>query len=73
MIFNLKEQRMLEKTMQTLDLEQHYSMKLIGLGNRQVKIGHTRLKSKVISCPLFIILYLWHIYIINTETNIALD
>ncbi len=47
MIFNLKEQRMLDKKMQTLSLEQDYSMKLIGLGNRQVKIGHKRLKSKV--------------------------
>lgn len=47
MIFNLKEQRILQKTMQTLDLEENYSMKLIGLGNRQVKIGHKRMKNKV--------------------------
>ena len=47
MIFNLKEQRILNKTMQTLELEENYAMKLIGLGNRQVKIGHRRMKNKV--------------------------
>ena len=51
-VFNMKEERVLAKKIHTLGLEENYTMKLIGLGNRQVKIGHKRMQSKVKGKPM---------------------
>ncbi|XP_005094364.1 uncharacterized protein LOC101854073 [Aplysia californica] len=44
---NLKEQRVLEKSMQTLRMEQTYSLKLLELDHRVIKARHKKLKEKV--------------------------
>ena len=44
---NIKEDRILEKTMQTLRLEEDYAMKLLELDSREVKINNRRLKNRV--------------------------
>ena len=44
---NLREDRILQTTMQTLSLEQTYAMKLLELDNRQINLRHKRLKSRV--------------------------
>ena len=43
----LKEQRLLEKADAALELERAYSLKLLELGSREVKLHQRRLKSKV--------------------------
>lgn len=45
--YNMKEDRCLEKSMQTLNLERSYSMKLLQLDHRIVKVNYKRLKDKV--------------------------
>ncbi|XP_064649650.1 uncharacterized protein LOC135501451 [Lineus longissimus] len=45
--FNLKEQRCLEKTMQTLDLEESYARKLLELDQRIVRVNYKRLRDRV--------------------------
>lgn len=47
MAHNVKEKRCLVKSMQTLDLEKTYSMKLINLDHRGIKLSYKRLKDKV--------------------------
>lgn len=47
MAHNVKEKRCLEKSMHTLDLEKTYSMKLINLDHRGIKLSYKRLKDKV--------------------------
>ena len=47
MTFNLKEQRLLEKFLQTLSIEEAYSLKLVDLNVHSMKAGHKRLKQKV--------------------------
>jgi len=47
MAHNVKEKRCLEKSMVTLDLEKTYSMKLINLDHRGIKLSYKRLKDKV--------------------------
>lgn len=45
--YNLKEDRCLEKSMQTLNLERAYSMKLLNLDHRIIRVNYKRLKEKV--------------------------
>ncbi|XP_033750284.1 uncharacterized protein LOC117334652 [Pecten maximus] len=45
--YKLKQQRTLEKSMQTLQLEKDYSIKLLNLDHRIVKVNYKRLKEKV--------------------------
>uniref|UniRef100_A0A8W8HMT3 Uncharacterized protein n=1 Tax=Magallana gigas TaxID=29159 RepID=A0A8W8HMT3_MAGGI len=45
--YNMKEDRCLEKSMQTLNLERSYSLKLLQLDHRIVKVNYKRLKDKV--------------------------
>ncbi|XP_060084129.1 uncharacterized protein LOC132563383 [Ylistrum balloti] len=45
--YKLKQQRTLEKSMQTLQLEKDYSIKLLNLDHRIVKVNYKRLKDKV--------------------------
>lgn len=45
--FNMKEQRCLEKSLQTLTLEKTYSLKLLDLDHRIIKVNYRRLKDKV--------------------------
>jgi hypothetical protein len=45
--FNLKEQRVLEKTMQTLALEESYALKLLELDQRIVRVNYKRLRDRV--------------------------
>ncbi|KAJ8304333.1 hypothetical protein KUTeg_017916 [Tegillarca granosa] len=47
MRFNLKEQRVLQKNLHILDAEASYSLKLIDLNNRGVKVFYKRFKDKV--------------------------
>lgn len=47
MKFNLKEERCLKKNLQLLDVEEDYSLTLINLDNRGVKMYQKRLKDKV--------------------------
>lgn len=47
MAHNVKEKRCLEKSMVTLELEKTYSMKLINLDHRGIKLSYKRLKDKV--------------------------
>ena len=47
MKFNLKEERCLKKNLQLLDVEEDYSLTLINLDNRGVKMYQQRLKDKV--------------------------
>ncbi|CAH1796919.1 unnamed protein product [Owenia fusiformis] len=44
---NLKEDQVLEKTMQMLDLEESYAIKLLELDHRIVRVNYKRLKNKV--------------------------
>ncbi|KAK3097743.1 hypothetical protein FSP39_012717 [Pinctada imbricata] len=44
---NMKEDRVLEKSLQTLHLEQSYAMKLLQLDHRIVRVNYKRLKEKV--------------------------
>ena len=44
---NMKEDRVLEKSMQTLSLEKSYAMKLLQLDHRIVRVNYKRLKEKV--------------------------
>ena len=46
-IFNMKEQRCLLKNLTTLDAEASYSLKLIDLNNRGIKMFYKRFKDKV--------------------------
>lgn len=46
-IFNMKEQRCLLKNLHTLDAEASYSLKLIDLNNRGIKLFYRRFKDKV--------------------------
>ncbi|KAK0051291.1 hypothetical protein Bpfe_019237 [Biomphalaria pfeifferi] len=46
-MYNLKEQRVLEKSLQTLDLEQSYAIRLLELDNRIIKVKYKKLKEKV--------------------------
>ncbi|KAH9500054.1 hypothetical protein Btru_076488 [Bulinus truncatus] len=46
-MYNLKEQRVLEKSLQTLELEQSYAIRLLELDNRIVKVKFKKLKEKV--------------------------
>ena len=46
-IFNFKEQRRLEKTLQSLKIEEAYAISLINLDNKVLKIGYKRLKDRV--------------------------
>lgn len=46
-IFNMKEQRCLLKNLSTLDAEASYSLKLIDLNNRGIKLFYKRFKDKV--------------------------
>ena len=45
--FNQKEQRVLEKSLATLRLEASYSLKLLDLHNRTVKVHFRQMKDKV--------------------------
>lgn len=45
--FNLKEQRCLQKSLCVLDAEALYSLKLIDLDNRSIKVFYKRFKDKV--------------------------
>nr|KAG5695515.1 hypothetical protein BaRGS_008018 [Batillaria attramentaria] len=45
--FNQKEQRVLEKSLSTLRLEQDYSLKLLDLHNRTVKVHFRQMKDRV--------------------------
>ncbi|PVD19930.1 hypothetical protein C0Q70_20424 [Pomacea canaliculata] len=47
MAFNQKEQRVLEKSLATLRLEMNYSIKLLDLHNRSVKVHFRQMKDKV--------------------------
>lgn len=47
MKFNLKEERCLKKNLQLLDVEEDYSLTLINLDNRGVKLYQQKLKDKV--------------------------
>ena len=44
---NLKEERVLAKAIETLDLEKSYVMKLLDLEKKQVKFGQKRMRDKV--------------------------
>ena len=46
-IFNFKEQRRLEKTLQALKIEEAYAVSLINLDGKVLKIGYKRLKDRV--------------------------
>ncbi|BFY98921.1 hypothetical protein BsWGS_01961 [Bradybaena similaris] len=46
-MYNQKEQRVLEKCLQTLHLEQTYALKLLDMDNREMKVHHKKLKDKV--------------------------
>jgi hypothetical protein len=45
--FNLKEQRCLQKNLVTLDAEASYSVKLIDMENRGMKVFYRRFRDKV--------------------------
>lgn len=45
--FNQKEQRVLEKSIATIKLEASYSLKLLDLSNRTVKVHFRQLKDRV--------------------------
>ena len=45
--FNLKQQRLLEKTLQTIELEESYAIKLLQLDDREVRLRQNNLKSRV--------------------------
>ncbi|XP_005094512.2 uncharacterized protein LOC101849039 [Aplysia californica] len=45
--FNLKEQRVLEKSLQTLKLEESYALKLLELDNKVIKVRYRKLKDRV--------------------------
>ncbi|ESO92653.1 hypothetical protein LOTGIDRAFT_233086 [Lottia gigantea] len=45
--FNIKEQKFLEKTMQTIEIERNYSLKLLDLNHRIVRVNHKKLKDRV--------------------------
>ncbi|RUS86473.1 hypothetical protein EGW08_005788 [Elysia chlorotica] len=47
MLYNSKEQRVLEKSLQTLRLEQTYALKLLELDHRIIKVRYKRLKENV--------------------------
>ncbi|KAK6188495.1 hypothetical protein SNE40_004658 [Patella caerulea] len=45
--YNLKEQRYLEKSIQSLSIEQNYSLKLLELNHRVLRVNHRKLKDRV--------------------------
>ncbi|GFR71210.1 protein ENL-like isoform X3 [Elysia marginata] len=47
MLYNSKEQRVLEKSLQTLRLEQTYALKLLELDHRIIKVRYKKLKENV--------------------------
>ncbi|CAG5130933.1 unnamed protein product [Candidula unifasciata] len=51
---NQKEQRVLEKCLQTLHLEQTYAVKLLEIDNREMKVHYKKLKDKVSKIKSFL-------------------
>ena len=45
--FNLKQQRLLEKTLHTIELEESYAIKLLHLNDREVRLRQNNLKNRV--------------------------
>ena len=45
--FNLKQQRLLEKTIHTIELEESYAIKLLQLDDREVRLRQNNLKNRV--------------------------